>query len=131
MTPIREEEISSTTSANADAPILQEDANVGVQLAANTTAPMVDEEEVKTPSSASTTVPVKEEAKLDSEMVVIGYCFQVPFVKWHSKLEMMSKAGLAQKQYEQKVVAQGCVGHFICCLPNLQFVFHHDITPSS
>ena len=107
MIPIREEEVEVTISANVGTHTLKEEANVNANMAAKTTTP-VSEEEVKTSSSASTIVPVREEEEqqLDSGVVVIGFFFQVPTVKWHPKLEMMSKAGLSQGQYERKVLAQ-------------------------
>lgn len=107
MDPIREEEIQTALSANAGTPIC-EDAGVDIKTAADITTP-ASEEEVKTSSPASTIVPVHEHRELDGEMIIVGYCFQVPFVKWHPKLEMMSKAGLTQGQYEQKVLSQGYV----------------------
>ncbi|KAF6221222.1 hypothetical protein HO133_002077 [Letharia lupina] len=105
ITPIREDEVESTTSAIADTPFIKEEVHVNINMAAKTATP-VGEEEGKTSSSASTMVPIREEEELDGEMMVIGYFFQVPSVKWHPKLEMMSKAGLTQGQYEQKVLAQ-------------------------
>ncbi|CAD6582090.1 MAG: hypothetical protein ASARMPREDX12_000754 [Alectoria sarmentosa] len=107
MTPIREEEVQTALSANAATALCKVEASVNTNVAADSTTP-IDDEEIKTSSSASTIVPVREEEEeLDSEMIVVGYFFQVPSVKWHPKLEMMSKAGLSQGQYEQKVLAQG------------------------
>ena len=112
MTPIREEEVEVTMSANVGTQTLKEEADVNANMAAKTTTP-VSEEEVKTSSSASTIVPVREEEQqLDSGVVVIGFLFQVPTVKWHPKLEMLSKAGLSQGQYERKVLAQEYVNSF-------------------
>ena len=109
MTPIREEEVQTALSANAATALCKVEASVNTNVAADSTTP-IDDEEIKTSSSASTIVPVREEEEeLDSEMIVVGYFFQVPSVKWHPKLEMMSKAGLSQGQYEQKVLAQGYV----------------------
>ena len=111
MTPICEEEVESTMSANLGSPARKE-PDVNTKKAANATVPDGKEEEIETSSSASTIVPVREEEKkeeLESGMIVIGYFFQVPCVKWHPKLEMMSKAGLSQGQYERKVLAQGYV----------------------
>ena len=109
MAPIREEEVETTMSTNNGASILGVEANVNVHMAANTTT-INGQEEVKASSSASNILPVrKEEEEHGSEMMVIGYFFQVPSVKWHPNLEMMSKAGLTQGQYEQKVLAQGYV----------------------
>ena len=108
MTPILEEGVESTMSANVGPCFPKKEANfdVDINIAAKTTT-TDRQEEVKTSSSASTIVPVREEEEeLDGEMMVIGYFFQVPSVKWHPKLEMMSKAGLTQGQYEQKVLAQ-------------------------
>lgn len=111
MTPIHEEEVENTMSANAGIPILKEEADVNINMAANTTT-LVGEEEVMTSSSASTIVPNHDE----EELIVIGYFFQVPSVKWHPNLEMMSKAGLTQGQYEQKVLAHRYVDYFACRL---------------
>lgn len=123
ITPIREDEVESTTSAIADTPFIKEEVHVNINMAAKTATP-VGEEEGKTSSSASTMVPIREEEELDGEMMVIGYFFQVPSVKWHPKLEMMSKAGLTQGQYEQKVLAQEYVDYFACplCTPSLHII---------
>lgn len=112
MTPIREE-VESTMSANADTHALKEEADVNINKAANTTVPVSKEEEVKTSSSASTIVPFyeEEEEDVDSGIITIGYFFKVPCVKWHPEIEMMSKSGLTQGQYERKVLAQGYVDH--------------------
>ena len=112
MTSIREEEIEGTMPTNVDTPSHEGNSNVNTILKENTTTPIGEEEEIKTSSSATTIVPGREEGeqdkdkKLDSGMVVIGYFFEVPSVKWHPALEMMSKAGLTQGQYERKVLAQ-------------------------
>lgn len=110
ITPIREEEdVDSIMSADTGTRILKEDAHVNTNMVASTATP-VGEEEVKTSSSASTIVPIREEQEevdSDDHIIVVGFVFQVPSAKWHSKLEMMSKAGLSQGQYEQKVLAQG------------------------
>lgn len=95
-------------STNHGASVLKMEANVNVHEAANTTT-TDGQEEVKASNSATNILPVREEEELDSGMMVIGYFFQVPSVKWHPNLEMMSKAGLTQGQYEQKVLAQGYV----------------------
>lgn len=109
MTPIREEEVETILSASASTPILKEEADSNISVAANTTIP-VGEEEVKMSSSASTVVPIREEEEeLNCGTIVIGYFFQIPSVKWHPQLEMMSKAGVTQGQYEQRVLAQGYV----------------------
>ena len=131
MTPIREEEVQTTLSANASTTICKDEAAVNINVAANSTTP-IDEEEVKTSSSASTIVPVREEEEeeLDSGMIVVGYFFQVPSVKWHPKLEMMSKAGLSQGQYEQKVLAQGYVDDVACRPRHPQLIYHHNFTSS-
>ena len=110
MTPICEEEVQAILPASASTSTYEE-AGVDVNMAANSTT-SVSDEEVKTSSSASTIVRVRGEEELNGEMVVIGYFLQVPSVKWHPQLEMMSKAGLTQKQYEQRVLAQGCVNCF-------------------
>lgn len=112
MTPIREEEVEHTMSANIEAPNLKQEADVNVNLAENPTV-LVNEEEVMDSSSASTIVPNHEEAELSSGTIVIAYFYQVPSVKWHPDLEMMSKAGLTQGQYERKVLNQGYVECFI------------------
>lgn len=109
MTPIREEEVEHTMSANIDTPDLKQEADVNVNLAETPTA-LVNEEEVMNSSSASTIVPNHEEVELRSGTIVIAYFYQVPAVKWHPNLEMMSKAGLTQGQYERKVLSQGYVG---------------------
>lgn len=111
MTPIREEEVESTMSANACTSNPEGDAIVTANVTANTATPISEKEEIKTSSSASTMVPVRKEdkEKLGSGTIAIGYFSQVPSVKWHPTLEMMSKAGLSQGQYERKVLAQGYV----------------------
>lgn len=111
MSPIREEEVESTMSANACTPNPEADANVNANMTANTATPISEKEEVKTSSSASTMIPVREKDKeeLNSGTIAIGYVSQVPSVKWHPTLEMMSKAGMSQGQYERKVLAQGYV----------------------
>lgn len=106
MSTIREEEVQTVLPANANTPICKEEAGVDTTMAANSTT-CVSDDEVETSSSAGTIVPVRGEEKLNSETVVIGYFLQVPAVKWHPMLEMMSKAGLTQGQYERKVLAQG------------------------
>lgn len=113
MTPIREEEGESTMSANASTPIVKEQAGVNIKKAIDTTT-HVGEEELNTSSSASTIVPIHDEEGRNSDTIVIAYFFQVPSVKWHPKLEMMSKSGLTQGQYERKVLAQGYVDNFDC-----------------
>ena len=96
-------------SAKICTPALEKEAEVGANKAANmTTTPDDKEEEINTSSSASTIVPLGEE-EMNGGMIVIGYFFQVPSVKWHPQLEMMSKSGLSQGQYERKVLAQGYV----------------------
>lgn len=145
MTPIREEEVEhDTMPANTDAPDLKEEADVNINMAVNA-APelkeeadasvniainataLVGEEEAMNSSSASTVVPNHEEAELSSDTIVIGYFFQVPYVKWHPNLEMMSKAGLTQGQYERKVLSEGYVDCFACRLriPNSTSSQHH------
>ena len=108
MTPIREEEVESVMSAKTSTPALEKEADVSANKAANTTAPDGKEEEINTSSSANTIIPIREE-ELNGGMIVIGYVFQVPGVKWHPQLEMMSKSGLRQGQYERNVLAQGYV----------------------
>ena len=110
MTPIREEEVESIKSAQICTPALEEEADVSANNAANTTAPDGTEEEINTSSSASTIVPIREE-ELYNGIIIIGYFFQVPGVKWHPQLEMMSKSGLSQGEYERKVLAQGYVDY--------------------
>lgn len=111
MSPIREEEAEGTMSANVCTPTPKSDAIVNANMTANTATPIGEKEEVKTSSSASTMAPVGKEDKeeLGSGTISIGYFFQVPCVKWNPTLEMMSKAGLSQGQYERKVLAQGYV----------------------
>lgn len=111
MTTIREEEVQKILPAIASTSTYEEEAGVDINMAANSTT-SVSSEEVKASSSASTIVPVRGKEELNSEMVVIGYFLQVPSVKWHPKLEMMSKAGVTQRQYEQKVLVQGYVDCF-------------------
>ena len=133
MTPIPEEGVESTMSANVGPCFPKKEANfdVDINIAAKTTT-TDRQDEVKTSSSASTIVPVREEEEeLNGEMMVIGYFFQVPSVKWHPKLEMMSKAGLTQGQYEQKVLAQGYVDCFACQRWHPQFIHHHKSRASS
>ena len=133
MTPIREEESESTMSANAATPIVKEEADVNIKKGADTTTP-VGEEEFKTSSSASTIVPTQKEEANKRGMVVIGYFYQVPSVKWHPNFEMMSKAGLSQGQYERIILAQGYVDNFdylACPLRFHQFLYHHNFTSSS
>ena len=124
MSPIREEEVEhSTMSENTDAPDLKEEADVNADMAVNATA-LAGEEEVMNSSSASTIVPNHEEADISSDTIVIGYFFQVPSVKWHPNLEMMSQAGLTQGQYERKVLNQRYIDYFACRLrtPNSYIV---------
>ena len=131
MTPIREEEGETTMSTNDGASIPKVEANVNVHMAANTTT-TDGQKGVKTSNLATTIVPVREEKEeLGSEMMVVGYFFQVPSVKWHPNLEMMSKAGLTQGQYEHKVLAQGYVDDFACQLRHPQFKHHHNVALSS
>ena len=141
MTPIREEEVEHTMSADSGAPEVKEEADVNINLAVNATpqvkeeadininmavntTALVGEKEVMNSSAASTVVPNHEEAELSSDTIVIGYFFQVPYVKWHPNLEMMSKAGLTQGQYERKVLNQGYVVYLACRLriPNSYIV---------
>ena len=122
MTSIREEEIEGTMPTNVGTPSHEGNASVNIIMKENTSTPIGGEEVVKTSGSATTIVPGHEEGKqdndqeLDSGMVVIGYFFEVPSVKWHPALEMMSKAGLTQGQYERKVLAQRYVYLFLYCL---------------
>ena len=112
MTPIREEEVESTVAVNVGTSTLKGDACVNANPIAETTLPVSGKEEVKSSSSTSTVVPVHKgvvKKELESGMIAIGYFYQVPSVKWHPQLEMMSKAGLTQGQYERKVLAQGYV----------------------
>ena len=104
MTPIREEE-QVDGIMSADVGTLNEDANVNIDMASNTTASL-GEEEANTSSSSSTIVPVHEEEQVDDGNIVVAYFFQVPSAKWNPKLEMISKAGLTQGQYERKVLAE-------------------------
>ena len=108
MAPIREEEVESVMSDKTSTPTLEKKANVSANKAADTTAPGGDEEKINTSSSASTIVPIRPEEQ-HGGMIVIGYVFQVPSVKWHPQLEMMSKSGLSQGEYERNVLAQGYV----------------------
>lgn len=131
MTPIHEE-IESTMPEIAGTPILKEEAGVSINVAADTTTQDGKKEEVETSSSASTVVPVnEEEEELDSGMIAIGYFFNVPSVKWHPELEMMSRPGLTQGQYEQRVLAQGYVHDFLCRLRHPQFIHPHDFMSRS
>lgn len=111
MSPIREEEAEGNLSSKACTPNPKVDVNVTANVTVDTATAISEKEEVKTSSSASTMVPVgkKDKEELGSGTIVIGYFFQVPMVKWHPMLEMMSKAGLSQGQYERKVLAQGYV----------------------
>ena len=113
MTPIREEGIEDTMAAGdgTPTPTLGGDTGIKANITVKTTIPMSEKEEIKTSSSTSTIVPVRKETEkdVDSGVITIGRFFQVPSVKWHPELEMMSKAGLTQGQYERKVVAQGYV----------------------
>ena len=104
MTPIREEE-QVDGIISADVGTLNEDAHVNINVASNATA-STNEEEAKTSSSSSTIVPVHEEEQVNDGNIDMAYFFQVPGVKWNPKLEMMSKAGLTQGQYERKVLAE-------------------------
>ena len=90
------------------------EAHVNDDKTANVATHANEEEEVKTSSPANTSAPRREKAhkEVDSGMIAIGYCFEVPSVKWHPQLEMMSKAGLTQGQYERKVWAQ----KYVVCL---------------
>ena len=104
MTPIREEEqVDGTISADVDT--LNEEAQVNINVTSNTTA-SIGEEETNTSSTSTTIVPVHEEEQVDDGEIEIAYFFQVPGVKWNAQLEMMSKAGLTQGQYEGKVLAE-------------------------
>ena len=113
MTPIREEDIECTMAAgdSTSTPTLEGDTGVNANVTVKTTIPGSEEEDIETSSSTSTIVPVRKEAEkdVDSGMITIGHFFQVPSVKWHPELEVMSKAGLTQGQYERKVLAQGYV----------------------
>ena len=104
MTPIREEEhFDGIISANGGS--LNEEAQVNVDVTSNTTA-SIGEEEAIASSTSTTIVPVHEEEQVDDGEIEMAYFFQVPGVKWNAKLEMMSKAGLTQGQYERKVLAE-------------------------
>ena len=115
MTPIREEDIEDTMAADdgTRTSTLEGNSGVNANFTVNTAIPMSEKEEIKTPSSTSTIVPVRKETEkdvdVDSGTITIGHFSQVPSVKWHPELEMMSKAGLTQKQYERKVLEQGYV----------------------
>ena len=113
MTPIREEDIEGTMAADdgAPTPTLEGATGVNANVTVKTTIPMSEKEDIKTSSSTSTIVPVRKETEkdVDSGTITIGHFFQVPSVKWHPELEMMSKAGLTQRQYERKVLGQGYV----------------------
>ena len=113
MSPIREEDIEGTMAADdgTPTPTLEGDTGVNANVAIKTTMPMSEKEDIETSSSTSTIVPLRKETEkdVDSGMITIGHFFQVPSVKWHPELEMMSKAGLSQGQYERKVLAQGYV----------------------
>ena len=111
MPPIREEEIESTMPADVGRPTLEGDASVNAKIAANTAMATSEKEEIKTSGSTSTMVPIHQgvEKELGSGTIAIGYFFQVPCVKWHPELEMMSKVGLSQGEYERRVLAQGYV----------------------
>ena len=103
MTPIREEELfDGIISAHGGS--LNEEAQVNINVTSNTTASIG--EEANTSSTSTTIVPVHEEEPVDDDEIEIAYFFQVPSVKWNAKLEMMSKAGLTQGQYERKVLAE-------------------------
>ena len=111
MTPIREEEVDSSSPAHASTLVREEGPDVNANIAAATKISDDNEEDdVKRSSTATTVIPIHEQQQEpESGIILIGYFFQVPRVKWHPKLEMMSKAGLTQGQYERKVLAQGCV----------------------
>ena len=119
MTPIREEDIESTMAADdgAPTPTLESNTGVNAKVTVKTTIPMSEKEEIKSSSSTSTIVPVHKETEkdVDSGTITIGHFFQVPSVKWHPELEMMSKAGLSQRQYERKVLGQGYVYSALIC----------------
>ena len=122
MTPIREEDIEGTMAASDGTPTPTLEGNPVVnakKVTFNTTVPMSTEEEIKTSSSTSTIVPMHKEKKkdVDGGMITIGHFSQVPSVKWHPELEMMSKAGLTQRQYERKVLAQKYVYSTLICYP--------------
>ena len=105
MTPIREEE-QFDEIISADGGTLSEEAQVNMNVTSNTTASIGEEEEANTSSTSTTIVPVHEEEQVDDGEIEIGYFFQVPGVKWNGQLEMMSKAGLSQGQYERKVLGE-------------------------
>ena len=104
MTPIREEE-QVDGIISADVGTLIEEAQVNINVTSNTTA-SIGEEEASTSSTSTTIVPVHEEEQVDDGEIEMAYFFQVPGVKWNAQLEMMSKAGLTQGQYERKVLAE-------------------------
>ena len=120
MTPIREEDIEGTMAArdSTPTPTLEGDTGVNANVTVKTTIPVSEKEDMESSSSTSTIVPMHKEVEkdVDSGMITIGHFFQVPSVKWHPELEMMSKAGLTQGQYERKVLAQEYVySALICC----------------
>ena len=104
MTPIREEEHFDGI-ISADGGGLSEEAQVNINVTSNTSA-SIGEEEITTSSTSTTIVPVHEEEQVDDGEIEMAYFFQVPSVKWNARLEMMSKAGLTQGQYERKVLAE-------------------------
>ena len=119
MTPIREEDIEGTMAAGegTPTPTLEGDTGVNANVTVKNTIAMSEKEDIETSSSTSTIVPVHKEVEkdVDSGMITVGHFFQVPSVKWHPELEMMSKAGLSQGQYERKVLAQGYVYSVLIC----------------
>ena len=119
MTPIREEDIEGTLAADdgTPTPTPEGDTGVSANVTVKTTIPRSEKEEIKTSSSTSTVVPVRKETEknVDGGMITIGHFSQVPSVKWHPELEMMSKAGLSQGQYERKVLALGYVCSAFTC----------------
>lgn len=132
MTPIREEDIEGTMAADdgTPTPTLEGGTGVNANVTVKTTIPRSEKEEIKTSSSTSTIVPVRKETEknVDSGMITVGHFSQVPSVKWHPELEMMSKAGLTQGQYERKVVAQGYVcSAFICYSAMISFSCNNTI----
>ena len=131
MTPIREEETEGTMAASdgTPTPTLEGEPGVNAKVTVKTTVPLSKEEEIKTSSSTSTIVPKhKEKTKkdVDGGMITIGHFSQVPAVKWHPELEMMSKAGLTQGQYERKVLAQKYVYSALICYSATVSYFVHE-----
>ena len=130
LTPIREDEVEGTMSASVATPVLKEDADINITVVANATAPP-GEDEVKTSNSANTTVPVRKKEEVERGTIIMGCFFQVPSIAWHSKLEMMSKPGLTQGEYERQVLAQGYVDYFASRPRHPHFLYHHNFASSS